>query len=359
MIWTVASIAGGTLLLCLLLADIFSTVLVPYGGPGLLAKRLYRTVWPAWRSFSSFWGRKRRRLLSLGGPLLMVLTVLLWVLLLVLGFALIYFPFAEELLLNDTDLPSRIMAATYTSAYAATTLGIGDIYATSGWIRMLLTLEAAIGFALFTAAVSYILAVGGAVLSATSAALHISHFMGIGLDSEEGTTVTIARSHDAQTERQIIDWISTTTTTLATVIRSDQQYPLGQYFHIPSDSSALPTAMAQLLELTTTCRSMLDPETYPGPSGAPSVLACYSLLQNYLHTSVSDNKIGSDTEPITGLDEMRDESFDKSYARLRKAGVTLRNKADARRRYTLLREQWDSDLIAISEYLGYPTRRDT
>jgi hypothetical protein len=60
------------------------------------------------------------------------------------------------------------VAALYVSAYAATTLGVGDIYATTPVLRLLITLEAGLGFALFSIPITYVLSVYNALLRATA-----------------------------------------------------------------------------------------------------------------------------------------------------------------------------------------------
>lgn len=74
------------------LSDIFLTVLYARSGAGLLSDRFHKEVWHISRSAARALPRYRDRLLAYAGPSLLVLTVLLWVLLLLIGFALIVWP---------------------------------------------------------------------------------------------------------------------------------------------------------------------------------------------------------------------------------------------------------------------------
>lgn len=53
--------------------------------------------------------------------------------------------------------------ALYFSGAAASTVGIGDVYATTWALRLLAALEATWGFALFSVSISYLLSVYGGV----------------------------------------------------------------------------------------------------------------------------------------------------------------------------------------------------
>lgn len=143
---SILSVTGGLVLLLAAAADVFSTVFVPRGGAGWLTSRLYGGIWQAWSAVACAGGRRRRRLLAPAGPVLLPLTVAVWVTDVLLAFAMIYLPFADQLRVPSQDSSANWLSALYVSAYSATTLGVGDIYASSGPVRLLLTLEAAVGF---------------------------------------------------------------------------------------------------------------------------------------------------------------------------------------------------------------------
>ena len=91
----------GTGLVLLAIADIYLTVLYPRGGRGVVSVPLNRGIWQIFRLSASFIPksgvdaqrlRVRDRLLSYMGPTLLVATVAMWISLLILGFALIFWP---------------------------------------------------------------------------------------------------------------------------------------------------------------------------------------------------------------------------------------------------------------------------
>lgn len=57
-------------------------------------------------------------------------------------------------------------------------VGCRDIYAITPLLRLLITVEAGLGFALFSIGITYVLSVYGALLRATALAVHITSFIG-------------------------------------------------------------------------------------------------------------------------------------------------------------------------------------
>ena len=80
----------GVCMLLVVSVDVFMTVFNPaeYGGPVTL--RQNRVIWRAARWTSRYReGRSRHRALSLAAPLMAIATIGLWIMLLIVGFALI------------------------------------------------------------------------------------------------------------------------------------------------------------------------------------------------------------------------------------------------------------------------------
>jgi hypothetical protein len=172
------AVLAGLVLLAVLVVDVFGTVFVPRGGAGFVTGRLYRLIWGGWTRAAGRAGRHRRSVLPLAGPVLLPLTVAVWVAELVAGFALVYLPVLEQFSVPQPGAAGTWATSVYVSAYSATTLGVGDIYASTTWLRLLITLEAGLGFALFSISITYVLSVYGALLRATALALQIATFIG-------------------------------------------------------------------------------------------------------------------------------------------------------------------------------------
>src|SRR3954470_16901492 len=84
--------ALGVLLLLLVLADVFLTVLYARAGAGLVAIRLARVTWGAFRSATGARGPRSDGVLTFCGPAILVMLVTAWALALTLGAALVMHP---------------------------------------------------------------------------------------------------------------------------------------------------------------------------------------------------------------------------------------------------------------------------
>jgi hypothetical protein len=121
--------AVGVALVVMALRDIFHTIWHPTGRGGL-SRRLMAAVWHI--------GRRRRGMGALVGPLAMVVIVLAWVLLILLGWALVYWPHLSGGFLFGSGLgPSSragFLDAVYLSTVTLATLGFGDIVPAADWL---------------------------------------------------------------------------------------------------------------------------------------------------------------------------------------------------------------------------------
>ncbi len=147
--------AVGIVLILLTLRDIFHTLWHP-AGFGMLAHGVFAVIW--WLGHRSL---APRRLAVLSGPIGLLAVAGLWSALLATGFALVYLPhlpgsfnLGSSLSPEDSSNPVR---AAYLSLVALTTLGFGDVLPEAGWLRIVVPLQALVGFVLLTAAISWIL----------------------------------------------------------------------------------------------------------------------------------------------------------------------------------------------------------
>jgi voltage-gated potassium channel Kch len=104
--------------------------------------------------------RRRRSLLPLAGPVALVSVIAIWVVLLVVGFALVYYSwYPAEFRTSTAALPPEsphFAAVLYYSFETLVTLGYGDLVPQATALRFTAAVEALIGFGLLTASVSAI-----------------------------------------------------------------------------------------------------------------------------------------------------------------------------------------------------------
>jgi hypothetical protein len=142
----------GAALVVVVLVDVFQTLWHPRG-QGRLSGVVMAAVW---------WSASRRHPPSpLTGPLAMLLVVGGWAALTVVGWLVVYAPHMPEAFSFSPGLDpggrSSILESATLSLVTVGTLGFGDVVPSTGWLRLVVPLEALVGFVLLTASISWTL----------------------------------------------------------------------------------------------------------------------------------------------------------------------------------------------------------
>lgn len=155
---TLVSVAAGLALVALVTVDIVATVLHP-NARGPVCQLTNRGAWLTTRGIWRATGNSQP--MAFAGGLGMAMTLSTWVAGLAVGYALIYLPFIGRFSYQP-GVPFAdpgVVEALYVSGAALTTVGFGDIVATSDALRLLTVVQAASGLLTITASVAYILSV--------------------------------------------------------------------------------------------------------------------------------------------------------------------------------------------------------
>src|SRR5918997_2333809 len=152
-------VAVGVFFILVGLLDVFFTVL-HYDGYGFLSSRLYNKLFSAVRFLTRPLPRRYRALgLSMAAPLMVPVTITVWIFLVSLGYALVYLHGMRkgDFSLAVGRLEPSLGEAFYFSGTAISTLGLGDITPTGGPYQALAVSEALIGFGILTLSITYVL----------------------------------------------------------------------------------------------------------------------------------------------------------------------------------------------------------
>lgn len=154
----VAVVASGLALVLLITVDAVVTVLHPtHRGP--VTRVTGDAVWATTRAFARAMGRPG--LLSGAGPLAVVAVFGVWTATMWCGWALVYLPRLDDFS-YDSSVPygdRTFLTALYVSGMSLTTVGFGDVVGATDAMRLATVAEAATGFGLITAAITYILSI--------------------------------------------------------------------------------------------------------------------------------------------------------------------------------------------------------
>jgi hypothetical protein len=233
------SLLGAGLIL-FALRDIFDTLFHP-SGKGMLSRTLPRPLWRGVRRFGAHYPVVR----EVCGPVTLLAVIASWTALLAVGWALIFWPhLPSEFAFNPgpgPSLPGGFVDALYLSLVTLTTLGFGDIAPTSGWLRVLVPLEAMIGFGLLTASLSWVVSLYPAFLRHRT----LAHEISLVREAESETGIGIGQMDTLGAEQLLGDLTSQLVAVQADLIH----FPISYYFRSSNERFELSAAVPWLLRL--------------------------------------------------------------------------------------------------------------
>jgi hypothetical protein len=230
---TVVTTITGVVLIAFVLLEIFRDLFQP-SGSGALSNWIARGMFQI--------ARRLHRLLPSSGPLAVLITICCWTAMLMVGFALLYWPwfpvgFTGPERVDGSGI-SKIWAVLYYSLGAMTTLGAGQISPRIEWIRMVAAIESLLGFSLVTASVSWIVL----LYPALGRMRRLARETRILVDSQKATGIEITSGQADQLLTQLATDVIQTRVDLI-------HYPLIYFFHADVERAALPNSLAELYEL--------------------------------------------------------------------------------------------------------------
>ncbi len=249
------SVSFGCLLISLVLIDIVLTLFTP-SMQGRLNVLLVGFVWRV----SGPLARRSPLARELTGPVTFLAVITMWATMIGFGWALIYFPFlTKDFLVNfgidlNRNSPNNFVAALYLSFEVLATLGFGDVVPTSGILRMVVILEALVGFGLLTAGISWFLS----IVPALSRRRVLSHKIAL-IESAEREVHPLAEWDDQTLANSMRD----IALELAGVQSDLQQYPVIYYFRHADSNADLVLKLPYLLRVARRARAEVDESQLP------------------------------------------------------------------------------------------------
>jgi hypothetical protein len=347
---------AGAALLALVFYDIYATILRATKQAGPFSTFLNRGLWRIATSLTQPLDRRRRhRMLSTIGPLLMPLLIAFFILMLLTGFALIYLPRMEtEFKIDGAAYGSSILQAFYFSGVTFLTIGYGDILPVSSVTRIIALIEGASGIAIISLSITYLLTVYRALERKRAVALKFYH------QARQGADISgFISSHFARGQfHSLTESLREATHDLQELLESHLEHPVIHYFHPPEVYKGFPRALFVVLETVAILNAHLDEKEYVEVGDHPDVLIAGDSARYVLAELVTSLNLQTGaTDPFESDSETlrrRRTSFDRAMKNLQETKIKTR--ADIERaflEYSDDRANWEQPLFHFAEFLGY------
>jgi hypothetical protein len=351
--------AAGLVLLALIIFDIYATVLHSSARYGPVGESLNRSVWRLTRGAGVRLSRaNRHRLLNMVGPLLLPLLISVYVVLLILAFALVYYPHVPSGFHFSVGHPEPgWVDAVYFSGVALTTVGYGDVVPTGASLRFLALFESASGLVVISLAITYMLTVYTALERKRAVAVSLYHQAG------EGADVAGFIVHHFVEGRfyGLRDALRTVTRDLQGLLESHIDHPVIHYFHPVEVYKGTPRVLFLLLETCAVIHAALDREENADLRNYPEVRTLDAAARHVLTQFIESLDLERRERPRRPTGEETREAnerwrrrYEQTLARLTESGIQVRRDPERGwEEYRSQREGWESKLRRLALHLGY------
>jgi hypothetical protein len=353
---TILYTAAGLCLLAVIAFDVYSTILWSSARYGPVSERLNRLVWRVACAVSFKFSRPRRhRLLNLVGPLLMPLLVAVFIITLVVGFSLIYYPRMPEQFIFTNGVTGPVWLDTlYFSGVTLTSIGYGDIVPRAPLMRVMAVIQSASGLILISLTTAYLITIYRALERKRAVALSIYHQAGEGADAAG----YIAHHFVEGRFYGLRENLRTATRDIQELLESHIEHPVIHYFHPGEVYKGLPRILFLLLETSTIIRTSLDMDEYSDLRNYPEVRTLEANTRQVLDELVASldlERRKGERQDERPLDQERwERRFNHNLERLAEAGIQTRADREAGfADYRAQRKEWEAKLQLLSIYLGY------
>lgn len=333
-----ATLVAGLALVVLMASDVTATLVVTWGASGSWrpSRAFYRLSWRVW----SLLGRRvsnvdrQQRFLGLYAPISLLLLLAIWMMGLLLGWALVWLGLSDQL-----DGVRGWSSAVYFSGVVLLTIGFGDIVANGMLPRLLTLAEAASGLATIALVISYLPVLYGAYGRRETRLLT--------LDLASGDRITpagllLAQAPDGDV-RDLYKFFADWQLWIAEVLESHTAYPMLAFFRSHHRGQSWITALGVVLD-----SAVLSVALLPGAE-------VRSPFYSYRRGRRAIEEITARLDPPKATTSpLEEKAFADAYGQAEAAGLQLRPRDEAWAIMSELRGTYGDELQALFDYLLAP-----
>jgi len=303
-------------------------------------RAFYRLLWTPWRAVARRLpeGNGREDVLTVFGPLSLLMLITLWALGLIVSFALLHWGLGSQL--RDAHGASGFGMDLYMSGTTFVTLGLGDVTPSTPLARLLTVLESGLGFAFLALVIGYV-----PLISQAFSRREVSISM---LDARAGSPPTAARllcRHSDEGREDLPDLLRDWERWSAELLESHISFPVLSYFRSQHDNQTWVAALTTVLDASALLVARLDepPVTMARLTFAMARHAVRDLCAVFRLEPASPAG-----DRLPAAEEERLESV------LSAVGFRLRSDETSVGKFVSLRSTYEPYVYALSNYLLMP-----
>jgi hypothetical protein len=334
-------IVFGALLIVASLNDVFQSVIVPRA-----VGRRYRPSYYQSRMLWSLWPRLAQRIhphnedaredfLAAFAPSNLIVNLMMWSLLLLIGYGSIFFALREQ----TRPALSSFGEAFYFAGTSFFTIGFGDFVGNSGLTRLASLAAGASGFGIISATTAYLFAIFGAFQAREQFVVIVGARAG---SPPSGVGLLTIAAH-AGVVRDLPVLMRGGETWCASLMETHLAYPILAYFRSSHDYESWVGTLGTLLDT-----AVLLMTTVQCDVGEARIL--YNIGRHATHDLASYFRLdGDDHEP--GITRQQ---FNDACTRLESAGLSLHDRDRAWQHFVALRRTYAGHLNALAGFFQVP-----
>lgn len=278
----------GTVILCFCILDFIWTTLWVDGGTGPITKKISRFTWQTIRKISG----DHPKILSLTGPLILSFTLLMWIMLLWVGWTLVFAGAADSIANPQNSQPITWIDRIYYAGYLIFTLGNGDFSPQLAWSKIASILATGTGMLFITLGVTYLLSVLGAVTQKRAFSESVE---GVGQNGKQ----FVLNAWNGKDFKDLNLLLNTLAAQLGTIIAQHKAYPILHFYYAEDKKENIPNAVVILDEALNLIHYGTQREVQPNQVVLQEIR---STIKNYIDTLNAISIVPSgETPPIMDL----------------------------------------------------------
>ncbi|HEX5970351.1 MAG TPA: hypothetical protein VFY85_00380 [Gemmatimonadaceae bacterium] len=351
----VLELVAGAVIVLLVIADVFLTVLYARIGAGILSMRIARATWWVVSRIARLFRSHHDKVLSFCGPIILVNLLVVWALLLTLGAALIIHPaLGRSVTLTTGRTPTDFISALYAGGSSMAIVRASDVTPDTGPYRVYFLFNSLLGASVISLTITYLMQVYNALQRRNTLAYKLYLQTAETSDAAELLAGLGARGSFQCGFTNLADIAVEMTVSL----EAHHFYPVLFYFRFPRPIYGVAFFTLLALDEVSLIKSALSDDELGWLKESVPVTQLWRaalLLVNTQEKRSRQAGAADDAGTPTADDIARwGRRYHAAVRRLREAGVATRSDdAEGARDYVALRARWHHPVMRAMQMMEY------